>query len=212
MAVAALGFSWVFNSFVKSPSWGELNRHSPSDYLRVFSAALHRRRSSFKWAASLLGIALALAALIPIAGYTGAQPHPGHSVITYSWSADSSYKAEFHGEGLRPKSPVELLIRQEGNQAVILPVQRVRADDKGEATASVSVPAAIQLRPPFRVVARWEEMKGSEVLEKADSISFTSAGARQATNPPASTRPTGDSAKDSDTNPAADSAIRPADK
>ncbi|HEU0080132.1 MAG TPA: hypothetical protein VFQ76_20965 [Longimicrobiaceae bacterium] len=209
-AVAAIGFSWVFNSFVKAPTWGELNRHSPPGYLRVFSAALQRRRNSFKWAASLLGVALALAALIPLARYAGARPDPAQPVITYAWNADSSYKAEFHGEGLRPKSPIDLLIQQEGTQGVILPVQRARADDKGKGTAAVSVPAAVQLRPPFRVVARWEEMDGNDVRSMSHSISFTSRGPQEAPpqSPPAP--PAGDSTKDSAGNPAADSGKRSA--
>lgn len=172
MAVAALGLSWVFISFVKAPAWGSLNRHSPPDYLRAFNHALRRRRRLFAFAASLLGLSLTLAALIPL-GQTLKRPaDPPRIVFTYSWAADSAYTAEVHGEGLPPHSPIEVMIRKDAPTSGILPVQRKRADAKGVGTAAVEVPAARKLDPPFRMVGRWREAHGDSTRWVADSVTF----------------------------------------
>jgi len=170
-AVAALGLSWVFISLVKAPTWKRLNRNSPREYIEAFNQALGTRRPLFAAAASLLGVSLALAALIPLVRSLK-QAAPPRVVLGYTWSTDSAYSAELHGEGLPPNTPLEVLVRKDGPAAIILPVQRVRTDANGAATAQVEVPARRQLAPPFRVVARWTTVAGSSTSWSADSVSF----------------------------------------
>jgi hypothetical protein len=183
LAVAALGFSWVLNSFVKAPSWGKLNRHSPDDHLSVFAGALQRRRRLFAWAASLLGLSLALASLIPLGRLKQDAPGAPRVVLTYSWATDRDYKASLAGDGLLPGTPIELAIRKDPPTGGILPVQRARTGANGTVNLEVAVPAVRNLEPPFRVVARWREVHDDSTRWVADSVAFTAAGVQQGTTP-----------------------------
>jgi hypothetical protein len=129
------------------------------------------RRWLFAVASSLLGLSIAIAALIPRALSLKKTAAP-RVVLSYTWSTDSAYRAEVHGEGLPPNSPIEVLLRKDGPTPIILPVQRVRTDASGAATAQVDIPAKRQLAPPFRVVARWTTMAGGSTRWDADSVSF----------------------------------------
>jgi hypothetical protein len=179
LAVAALGFSWVFTSLVKAPSWGKLNRHSPDDHLQVFAAALTQKRRRFAWASSLLGLSLALAALIPLARSIRDKPGSPDIVLTYDWATDSSYKATLSGSGLRPNSVIEIRIEKNPPDGGILPVHRAQAGADGKAIAQVAVPASRKLQPPFRLVAGWREVHRGTTSWVADTVSFTSAGVQQ---------------------------------
>jgi hypothetical protein len=206
-AVAALGFSWVFISFVKAPAWGLLNRHSPAEHREVFSAALGRGRRWFAWAAGLLSVALTLAALIPLAEVKKDTADPPRIVQTFSQAADSSYQAAIYGEGLRPNSPVEVRFRKDASTGVILPVQRVLANPQGVGTATVAIPAAAKLQPPFLAVFEWEEMEGGV---RRDSIIFTAAGVERPgnNNTPTGSQPARNSAGTSAGDSAADDSVR----
>lgn len=210
LAVVALGFSWVFNALVKAPSWGTLNRHSPEDHLRVFSEGLQRRRGLFAWAAGLLGVALALAAFIPLARHIEDRPGRPRVALTYAWPTDSNYQAQIHGQGLPPNTPIEVRIWKDATTGY--PVERALVDEKGVGKASVDVPAGT-LQPPFRVIGQWWEAGKDTPIQRADTVHFTITGAHRAGDTPA--RPpaardsvsssAGDSARDSTTT-AADSA------
>lgn len=173
-AVACLGFSWVAVSLTFAPKWVQLHRDSPTDFVAKFNNQFRWRRAFLFTAATLLALALALAALVPLAGLWRDRV-PSAAALTYDVKPSGEITAHVNGEGLPPRTPVE--IHFTGSKALLrgtLPLARatVATDGKVQATLTLDSTRAHAVGRPLKVVGRWQVIRDRTPVPSGDSILF----------------------------------------
>lgn len=170
IAIIALGVSWAAVSLSIAPKWVRINRQSPSDFVKKLNAQYASRRFWLRVAAPALGLALLLAALVPLGGLFPAEPRPT-SAITYEVKAAGEFTARLSGTGLPPNSVVDLLLQSAGS-AGTQPIARGRSlvDDAGKGSASLTVDSVRAATRPLLLTGRWTSMDDGKLVPKQDTV------------------------------------------
>ena len=169
IAIVSLGVSWAAVSLSIAPKWVRINRQSPSDFVEGFNAQYASRRFWLRVAAPALGLALLLAALVPLGGLFAAEPNPAAG-IAYEVKA-GALTAELSGAGLPPHSVVDLVVQPAG-PPVGQPLGRDRSlvDATGKASATLTVDSARAAVRPLLLTGRWTATEDGKLVQKQDSV------------------------------------------
>jgi len=163
-AVACLGASLVASCWSIAPRVDKVRLNDPKDMRTKANEYFVRRRWSIKFAASLYGIALSLAAGVPLASLCA----PERSVkLTYAVDGKGVLTADLVTQGEKKGSGLELSVEKENTMLAIAGV----SVSSGAETLHVT---GVQMDPktPVQVVVR-QRATGSNAWTELTSVTLT---------------------------------------
>lgn len=161
VAIALLGLSWAAVSLSIAPKWARINRQSPSDFVAGFNEQYRSRRGWLALASIALGLALLSAAIVPVADRTQ-EASISSAGIDYDMKQGGTVEARLSGSGLPPHTPVELAIRSDGPDYLVLRQKRVLVDSIGKVDMSLVLDSAgaAAAAKPLRITGNWRVWPG----------------------------------------------------
>ena len=160
VTVLALGISWVGAATSLAPVWVAFNPESPDDVQAGFDEMLTRRRLWVRIATVCFGLALFLAAIVPL-GKQVSDPPPvrsSYAGLTYSVDDASGLTAELKTSGRAPYSEIDLaVVADEVTDSVVLPRARALTDASGAGSLTVRLRDMRAVRSGLSIAGSWRD-------------------------------------------------------